>query len=163
MKTWEQFLEQQQSNIAYFIPTGEVQIGGYVRPSDRTNLGGGRQEIEKLFEEGRLQHNPSAPSRLNAIYLCPSLESCKWTRKGSTTVYEVQIESGNPFITDAEIFTEAVQRYDRNKEEDVSHWIEDYWTINPNEIYSHTPEMLLHSTAKVRIVKKVKEVNNSWY
>jgi len=105
------------------------------------------RDIENLYEEVRRELNPTAPSRFNCVYVCPSLNGfCKkpsglsFGHQGG--VYRVRV-SGNVFVTDAELWTEGITRGQRGDMSSARGYAEGYWegmslqeAKNPNPDYT---------------------------
>ena len=94
-------------------------------------------EIENIYEEVRKEINPTAPSRLNCIYVCATLNGfCEKQAASSRTggVFRVKV-SGNVFATDAEYWTEGVLKSRRYKSVDEARsWARSYWEgITPQD------------------------------
>jgi len=89
------------------------------------------RDIEALYEEVRRELNPTAPTRFNCVYVCPSLNGFCKKPTGSSVghaggVYRVRV-SGKIFVTDAEYWTEGIVRGQRGDIEGARGFAEGYW------------------------------------
>ncbi len=62
---------------------------------------------EEIFEEVRAIKFPTAPSRLNSVFICPDLIAAKFYRsnwnKYKSYIYEIEVLEGEPFIVDMDL------------------------------------------------------------
>jgi hypothetical protein len=98
------------------IPYGELEIGDSIGVSSRKRLAlsPAHAMAEKWLEDVREDEYPERPSRIDGIFLCPSLESCDiWTRLYeqkygvAPEMYEVEFE-GNWFLADGSEYSSIV-------------------------------------------------------
>lgn len=105
--------------------------------------------VEKIFERVRREEYPDRPSRLGAIYVCPSLKGfCQpgqedWETGQPEYIFEVRVQ-GKTFTTDGEAFTEA--RMSGNAEI-VESWANTYWSSTGMPPFF--PEVLVDGTVTV--------------
>ena len=100
----------------------------------------GKMELENLYEEVRKEVNPSAPSRFNCVYVCPSLNGFCREPSGSRTsighqggVYRVRV-TGKVFFTDAEMWTEGNFSSYRSGVEAARGYARSYWEgLSPHD------------------------------
>jgi hypothetical protein len=112
-------------------------------------------EIEKIYEEVRQEINPTAPSRFNCVYVCPTLNGfCKKQASSSRTggVFRVRV-SGKVFFTDAEYWTEGVIRSQRYKNMDEARsWANSYWEgMSQQDATMVDPDMAMYSYYEVLV------------
>ena len=120
-------------------------------------------EIENIYEEVRLELNPTAPSRFNCVYICPSLNGfCRkpvGTRFGHLGgVYKVRV-TGNVFFADAEMWTEGSFSYDRGDIEGARDYAVGYWEgLDPQEVRYPDSEYSFHEAlvdGTVTVIERV--------
>jgi hypothetical protein len=103
---------------------------GFVVPHARTADAVRHKDVERIFEQVRKQVAPGKPSRIGAIYVCPSMKGfCRlknnWIAPGG--IYEVKAQ-GKTFLTNASLYTEAILGWERRHDErDVEIWAKSYW------------------------------------
>jgi hypothetical protein len=80
---------------------------------------------EDLFEEVRKEVNPSAPSRLKCVFVCPTLGSgfCGGHATRNDFTYEVRV-SGKVFATDGGLWSRAREA---RTVEGIRAYARDYW------------------------------------
>ena len=122
------------------------------------------RELEDLYEEARQALNPTAPSRLNCVYVCPALNGfCrKPTNRTSIGhqggIYRVRV-TGKVFFADAEYWTEGSFRYGRGDIEGAKSYAEGYWEgINPQEARNPDPDYAMYQYHEVLVDGKVEVI-----
>ena len=172
MENWRKFLKEGFPNQAFvYMPQNiyywqtdrpeSVVIGEHV-PKARPLQGGVHGRMEEIFEEVRLAVNPSAPSRLNCVYLCENLEGlqggsyCSYpTNKAGEETYEIELKgSYEIFKTNSEYWTEAYFRSNHGTdEEEIKRWAEAYWEGSEGGPYQ-TIEILVTPPQAAIIIRK---------
>ena len=103
---------------------------------------------EKIFEDVRQQKFPNAPSRLNCVFLYPTLDIARffWAKDYlyQAYIYEVEIKSGTPFLAEMDLLNCNGKRYTLLKKNAQKYWNQVY---HPN---SCTLEYLLDGKATVK-------------
>lgn len=103
---------------------------------------------EKIFEDVRRQFQPQAPSRLNCVFMYPSLEIARffWAKDHSyqSYLYEVEVQRGTPFLAEMDLLNCDGRRYSLIKRNAEKYWQGIY---HPN---SCTLEYLLDGRAIVK-------------
>ena len=148
-ENWRQYLKEKKNTTYYWQTRGpwksdsEIEFGTthVPRAKPRPDADG---LIEKIFEEVRKKYaQMSAPSRLNCVFLCDSLEGgsyCRHPAPGGGETYKVELRLASwhykPFKTNSEYWTEAVRGYERRKDEDeVRSWAKAYWEGDDNPTF----------------------------
>lgn len=91
-------------------------------------------EAEELIEKARLEVNPTAPSRRNCIFLCPSEGNSWCSYRKEEDVVEV-VASGNSYIGDYEYISRIFNIFrgrESNKSIHEYDLAKNYWTYRPN-------------------------------
>lgn len=101
--------------------------------------------LEEIFENVRIAEFKDRPSRLNSVYLAPTLKDTT----GRKNNYLVKC-NGKVFFTDQEVFS-AAGSYAKSKEEQVN-YARLYWRNKP-ENRIERPEVLVEG--KIEILKKL--------
>lgn len=163
------FLEATK-NIFYWVPSKPqpVQVGMKVPPSG-TNfegfVGPYKKIAEEVFEKVRQEVSPNSPSRLNGIFLCPDPNTCKYyLRLHKTSIYEVELISGNYVVVDAHRFGDCMTSMmkpavyaHRPLEFDEAYkygryCAEEYWLSHED---LENPEVLADRNANVVVLRQV--------
>jgi hypothetical protein len=115
--------------------------------------------MEEYMEEIRREEYPDVPSRLGAIFLCPSLSVCEREWAGDKPfIYAVDAE-GETLLTSGQVFNEIIiraqelyaeRRFSEFREDkELGDLIREYWegilTTRPGDM----PEIVLNGTAEV--------------
>ena len=101
-------------------------------------------DLEALFEEVRKEVNPSAPSRLNTIFVCP--RPAGFCRPGGRHKYVYEVKAtGVAFTTDGGSWTEAVFKPDRARS-----WAEGYWNPKGDVTINYADETLVDGVVVVQ-------------
>lgn len=103
--------------------------------------------VEQIFEYVRKRDFPHRPSRLNAVYVCPSLVG--FCDPKHNNVYEVDID-GKTFLTDGEYFTSAIFDARLNHLDRLEGWATSYWKGR----VMFAPEIIVHG--KVTVIGKAR-------
>ena len=158
-----EFKEFVDAKIMYWSPNKEddygkpyhpVQIGQPV-PRSSNLQDRSMRALSDAFEAVRKEVNPSAPSRIGAIFLSPDIKSAKMWLEDK--LFEVKVE-GKYYITNAELWTEAAFRLPRpiTSLDDVIKrvwaWASEYWS-NPK--YITIPEAIVDGNAKTIITREI--------
>ena len=111
--------------------------------------------LEAIWEEVRQSEFPDRPSRLGAVFVCPSLRCMfcdpkSWRNDPSYGggVYEVSV-SGNRFVANSECFTEARQDASRGEWKRVREWGHQYWRGGAGGMES-LKEVIVQGTVTVK-------------
>ena len=103
---------------------------------------------EEIFEEVRAIKYPTAPSRLNSVFLCPDLIAAKFYRstwhKYKSFIYEIEVLEGEPFIVDMHLLECNGFVYGT-----IKSCAEKYWQLSRHQD-SCTLEAILNGKALVR-------------
>jgi len=145
-ENWRQYLKEKKNTTYYWQTRGpwksdsEIEFGvTHVPRSKPREVANGL--IEEIFEKVRRKYaQMSAPSRLNCVFLCDSLEGgsyCRYPAPEGGETYKVELRLANwhykPFKTNSEYWTEAVMQYSRYKDEgEVERWAKAYWEGDAN-------------------------------
>lgn len=132
-------------DAVFYWATDHPVPDGFVVPQARPR----QAEVERIFEEVRKETNPSAPSRLSCVFVCPmngrGFCSGRMDRK---YVYKVRV-TGTVFLTDGGYFTEAIFRFRERGEEGLRGWAESYWEVSSNVLNNHAEEVLVDGVVRV--------------
>ena len=121
---------------ARLIRGSDIQPGFEIPKSNITSKHKDASALEQIFEKARLQKNPSAPSRMSCIYLCPTSDGgfCRLGRneyrKGG--VYQVSV-TGKVFIANASYFSEAARHWAQGNKNSAYSWALAYWECEKME------------------------------
>lgn len=132
---------------------------GFVVPPARTAEMGRHKDLEQIFERVRKQVAPGKPSRIGAIYVCPSPEGfCRlkgnWNAPGG--IYEVAVQ-GKTFLTNASYYTEAIYKWESDRsEETAERWAKQYWEWTGKVPKHDFAEVIVQG--KVTVLRRVDEV-----
>jgi len=135
---------------------------GFVVPPARTAEMERHKELELIFERVRKQVAPGKPSRIGAIYVCPSLEGfCRrdhnWSAEGG--VYEVAVQ-GKTFLTNASYYTEAIFNWERQQDvASAERWAKQYWEWKGKVPKLFFAEVIVQG--KVTVLRRVDEVSRA--
>lgn len=100
--------------------------------------------VEDAFERVRRRVRPTAPSRLNCVYVCPLQGSGFCSGGGSRAyVYKVRV-TGKVYTTDGGLFTEAMFNPDH-----AESWAEGYWDPKGSITVNRAEESLVEGTVVV--------------
>ena len=123
-----------------------------------------RGELEDIYEAVRLEINPTAPSRFNCVYVCPSLNGfCRKPSDRSSLghkgdVYKVNV-TGKVFFADAEMWTEGHFRLDRGDSGGAIDYAISYWEGADQKEARSPSEYSLHEALVEGTVTVIEKVN----
>ena len=132
---------------------------GFVIPRARTAEAERHKDLELIFERVRKQVAPGKPSRIGAVYVCPSLKGfcslrSNWGAPGG--VYAVAVQ-GQTFLTNASHYTEAIINWERRQDMAIAEsWARSYWEWTGKVSDYDFAEVIVQGT--VTVIRRVDNV-----
>ena len=122
--------------------------GGKMRDNQFRNMNYSQYMKEEIFEDVRVSKFSDVPSRMKSVFLTADLSSAKFYRsnwkKYRAHIYEVEVESGEPFIVEMDLLNCNGSEYGI-----IKSCAEKYWS-QQHHPDSCTLEAILDGEAVVR-------------